>query len=128
MRYIKQFSIIISVCFIGEILQRIIPLPVPASIYGLVLMFLALKIGIFPLDAVEQTSDFILSIMPLLFVPSTVGLITAGPILKRHGIYFLIIGILSTIVVFAATGIVAQAIIRLKNKKSPSTKQEQIDE
>ena len=81
-------------------------------------MFASLKTKIFPLKAVDTTSDFILAIMPLLFVPSTVALITAGPTLKKYGIQFLIIGVVSTIVVFGVTGIVTQAIIRLTHKNS----------
>ncbi|HAC31318.1 MAG TPA: murein hydrolase regulator LrgA [Treponema sp.] len=118
MTYIRQFAVIITVCFIGEVLQKYIPLPVPASIWGLLLMFVSLKTKIFPLKAVDTTSDFILAIMPLLFVPSTVALITAGPTLKKYGIQFLIIGVVSTIVVFGVTGIVTQAIIRLTHKNS----------
>ena len=118
MTYIRQFAVIITVCFIGEVLQKYIPLPVPASIWGLLLMFVALRTKIFPLKAVDTTSDFILAIMPLLFVPSTVALITAGPTLKKYGIQFLIIGVVSTIVVFGVTGIVTQAIIRLTHKNS----------
>jgi holin-like protein len=118
MTYIRQFAVIITVCFIGEVLQKYIPLPVPASIWGLLLMFLSLRTKIFPLKAVDTTSDFILAIMPLLFVPSTVALITAGPTLKKYGIQFLIIGVVSTIVVFGVTGIVTQAIIRLTHKNS----------
>ena len=118
MTYIRQFAVIITVCFIGEVLQKYIPLPVPASIWGLLLMFVSLRTKIFPLKAVDTTSDFILAIMPLLFVPSTVALITAGPTLKKYGIQFLIIGVVSTIVVFGVTGIVTQAIIRLTHKNS----------
>ena len=118
MTYIRQFAVIITVCFIGEVLQKYIPLPVPASIWGLLLMFISLRTKIFPLKAVDTTSDFILAIMPLLFVPSTVALITAGPTLKKYGIQFLIIGVVSTIVVFGVTGIVTQAIIRLTHKNS----------
>ena len=118
MTYIRQFAVIITVCFIGEVLQKYIPLPVPASIWGLLLMFVSLRTKIFPLKAVDTTSDFILAIMPLLFVPSTVALITTGSTLKKYGIQFLIIGVVSTIVVFGVTGIVTQAIIRLTHKNS----------
>ena len=121
MKYIKQFTILVIVCFIGEILHRLIPLPVPANIYGLVLMFCALHFKLMPLSAVEETSDFILGIMPLLFIPSTVGLILAWDILKVHWLQFLIIGILGTIVVFFVAGHVTQLVIRIsrryKNKK-----------
>lgn len=114
MKFIKQFCILVTVCFIGEILHRLIPLPVPASIYGLVLMFALLQAKIMPLDAVEEISDGLLGIMPLLFIPSTVGLILAWPILKVHWLQFTIIGVGSTIAVFFAAGHVTQLVIRIK--------------
>ena len=42
MKYFRQFFIILAISFVGEILHMVLPLPVPASIYGLVLMLLAL--------------------------------------------------------------------------------------
>ena len=114
MQLVKQFTILVATCFIGEILHRLIPLPVPASIYGLVLMFTALQTKIMPLDAVEEISDGLLGIMPLLFIPSTVGLILAWPILKVHWLQFTIIGVGSTIAVFFAAGHVTQLVIRIK--------------
>ena len=116
MNFVKQFTILVTVCFIGEILHRIIPLPVPASIYGLVLMFLALQAKIMPLSAVDQASDAILSIMPLLFIPSTVGLILAWDILKARWLQFLFMGIVGSIVVFFAAGHVTQLVIRIMKK------------
>ncbi|MBR1722334.1 MAG: CidA/LrgA family protein [Treponema sp.] len=113
MKFIKQFCILVTVCFIGEILHRLIPLPVPASIYGLVLMFALLQSKIMPLESVEYISDGLLSIMPLLFIPSTVGLILAWPILKLHWLQFTIIGVGSTIAVFFAAGHVTQLVIRI---------------
>ena len=126
MRLIKQFSILVLVCFVGEILHALIPLPVPASIYGLVLMFIALQSGFMPLDAVEEISDGLLGIMPILFVPSTVGLILAWPILKVHWLEFTIIGVGSTIAVFFASGHVTQLVIRLIRKitNQPSNQQD----
>lgn len=124
MKYIKQFAILVTVCFIGEILHRIIPLPIPSSIYGLVLMFTALQLKIMPLSAVEETSDYLLGIMPLLFIPSTVGLMVAWPVIKQHWLSFVIVGVLGTTVVFFTAGHVTQLVIRIsskiKNRKSTS--------
>jgi len=116
MRLIRQFTILVVVCFIGEILHALIPLPIPASIYGLVLMFIALQSGFMPLEVVEEISIGILGIMPILFVPSTVGLILAWPILKVHWLEFTIIGVGSTIAVFFAAGHVTQLVIRIVRK------------
>lgn len=122
MKYIKQFTILVTACFIGEILHRIIPLPIPASIYGLVLMFLALEFKIMPLSVVEETSDYLLEIMPLLFVPSTVGLIVAWPIIKKYALAFILVGVLGTTFTFFVTGRLTQFVIRLSKKKNSSSK------
>lgn len=116
MIYIKQFTILVAVSFIGEILHRLIPFPIPASIYGLVLMFCTLHFKIMPLSKVEVTSKFLLKTMPLFFVPSTVGLIVAWPVIKIYGLQFLFIGIVGTIIVFAVSGLVTQFIIRISRK------------
>ena len=100
MKFVKQFAIFVTICFIGEVLHKVIPLPVPASIYGLVLMFCALKFKIMPLQEVEVFSDFLLEIMPLLFIPSTVGLIVAWPIIQKHWLPILIITLLGTTFIF----------------------------
>ena len=51
MKYLRQFGLILLFSFLGEALRALIPLPVPASIYGMALLFLALAAGM-PLSAV----------------------------------------------------------------------------
>ncbi len=120
MLIIKQFTILVTICFVGEILHKVIPLPVPASIYGLVIMFTLLQTKIMPLEKVDRVSDELLGIMPLLFIPSTVGLILSWPILRVHWLEFTIIGIGSTIAVFFVSGHVTQAVIRITRRFSKS--------
>ena len=72
MKYLKQFGIIIGISFVGEILHRVIPLPVPASIYGIVLLFVLLESKILPIDSVRETGKFLVEIMPVMFIPAAV--------------------------------------------------------
>ena len=58
MKYIKQFGIILVVSLLGEGLNYLIPLPIPASIYGLVLMLLALGLKIIPVLPAGDGGDF----------------------------------------------------------------------
>ena len=74
MKYLRQFGLILLFSFLGEALRALIPLPVPASIYGMALLFLALAAGM-PLSAVEDTGDFLIEIMPVLFIPAGVGVL-----------------------------------------------------
>ena len=75
MKWMKQFGIILLISFVGEILEKWIPLPIPASIYGIILLFLCLKLNIIPHEAVHETGKFLIEIMPLMFIPAAVGLL-----------------------------------------------------
>ncbi|MCI7037329.1 MAG: CidA/LrgA family protein [Treponema sp.] len=121
MKYLKQVSILFAFTFISEILNRIIPLPIPASIYGLVFLFLCLEFKIIKIDQIKDTADFLLAILPIMFVPSSVGFIKALPLMKKYGIQFLIIGVSTTFLVMIVSGLITQLILRIKkrfNKKS----------
>lgn len=117
MKHIKQFGIILGISFLGEILNSAIPLPIPASIYGLIIMFICLKTGIVHIDKVKKTGEFLIEIMPLMFIPAAVGLIEAWSVLKPVCIPVITITIVSTIVVMAVTGKITQGIIRLEQKE-----------
>lgn len=117
MKYIRQFFIILAVTFIGEVLQYFISIPIPASVYGLVLMLIALKLNIIPIEQVKETGGFLVKIMPLMFIPATVGLLDSWSELKNIFIPVIIITAVSTIVVMVVTGKTTQFIIQLEKRK-----------
>ena len=115
MKYIKQFGIILTISFAGEICNRLIPLPVPASIYGLVILFLGLMSGIIKLDSVKETGKFLIDIMPLMFIPAAVGLLESWDVLKPICVPIVGITLITTIIVMVATGKITQLVIRCEN-------------
>lgn len=117
MRYIRQFLIIIFISFLGEILHYLIPLPVPASIYGLILMFLCLHFHLFEVESVKATSQFLIEIMPLMFIPAAVGLIATWDVVRKNFIAYLTITVISTFAVMIVSGLVTQAILRYRKGK-----------
>ena len=118
MKFMKQFGIILAITFLGEILRYVIPLPIPASIYGLVLMLLALKSGVVKLDQVKETGDFLIEIMPMMFIPAAVGLLVSWDSLKEIWLPVVVITLLTTIIVMAVSGLVTQWIGRFGKTKS----------
>lgn len=118
MKYILQFGIILFISFIGELLNQIIPLPIPASIYGMLILFAALCTGVLKLSHVKETGKFLISIMPMMFIAPAVGLIDSWGIMQEFLIAISVISIISTIVVIAAAGHTTQFIIRLKGKEN----------
>lgn len=117
MKYINQFIIIIFISFIGEILHALIPLPVPASIYGLVIMLVLLIFRLLPLSAVKEAGKLLLDIMPMMFIPAAVGLMVSWDTLKPICIPVIIMTVVSTVAVMAVAGRVTQFVIRTGKKK-----------
>lgn len=108
MKYIKQLTIILAISFVGELLHSLIPLPIPASIYGLFLMLGCLLAGVIRIDAVRETADFLVDTMALMFIPAAVGLITAFDLLREHLLAYIALTFVSAIVVFFVSGRVTQ--------------------
>lgn len=112
MRYLRQFGIILAISFAGELLHQWIPLPVPASIYGIVILFLCLAGKVIPLEAVKPASSFLIEIMPVLFIPAAVGLMDAWDVLRPAWAAYLAITLVSTCAVMAVAGRVTQALLK----------------
>ena len=116
MKFIKQFSIILLITFLGELLHILIPLPIPASVYGLVLMLIALRSGLVKVEHVKETAVFLIEIMPVMFIPAGAGLLESWGVLQPIWLVC-IITVATTVIVMAVTGRVTQAIIRAEKKK-----------
>lgn len=114
-RFIVSFAIIFAISLIGELLHAYIPLPIPASVYGVLLLFLALAGKVIPLEWVESGADLLIFIMPLLFVPSVVKLVTLKSLILDNLIPLLLIIIISSVVVMVVTGKVSQWMIERKD-------------
>lgn len=120
MKYLRQFCIILLLSFLGEGLHIILPLPVPASVYGLVLMLAALQTGILKTHQVRETAGFLIEIMPVMFIPAAAGLLNSWGVLKPVFVPVAVITAVTTVFVMAVTGLVTQGIIRKGRKKNES--------
>lgn len=118
MKYVKQFWIILLFCALGEGFRVLLPLPIPASVYGLILLLAALLTGIIKLERVEETADFLVEIMPVMFIPAGVGLLTAWGVLQPIWLPVVVITILTTVIVMVVTGRVTQFVIRKDRRKT----------
>lgn len=112
LRYLKQFTIILTISLLGEVLHYFIPLPVPASIYGLLLMLAALLTGVVKRDSVREAGAFLVEIMPVMFIPAAVGLLEAWGVLRPVWLPVAVITVVSTVLVMGVSGLVTQFVIR----------------
>ena len=116
MKFVKQFLIILGISFAGEALKFLLPFPIPASIYGMVILLIGLLSGFIPLSSVKEAGTFLIEIMPVMFIPAGVGLMESWGELKAVLVPVLVITLVSTIVVMVVSGRVTQAVIRLERK------------
>ncbi len=119
MKFVRQFCIILLFSLLAEMLHAWIALPIPASIYGLLLMFLALRLGWIAPQAVEQAGNSLIQAMPLMFIPAAVGLVETWPELEKIWLPVLLIVLLTTLVVMGVSGKTAQAVLRWEERRRP---------
>lgn len=123
MKYIKQLAIILAVTCVGELLKYFIPLPIPASIYGLVLMLVLLMTRRVRLESVKETAEFLIEIMPMMFIPAAVGLLVSWKQLQSMLVPALVILVVSTFAVMIVTGKVTDFLTRDRVGKTRQTKE-----
>ena len=119
MQYIFQFGVLYAVYYAGEVIANLTGLPIPGSVFGLLLMLALLRTGAVKPRHVEETADFLIRAMPVMFIPVTTGLMVSYGLLSGYVAVFLGIILVSTVAVFASAGWTAQAIIRYKRRFAP---------
>ena len=118
MKFLRQFMIILLLSFLGEVLKMFIPLPIPASVYGLVLMLGCLMTGVLKTSQVKDAAFFLIEIMPVMFIPAAAGLIDSWGVLRPLIVPIMIITVVITVFVMAVTGRVAQMIAQKRGIKN----------
>ena len=114
MKYLQQLLIILGFTLLGEVLAYLIPLPVPAAIYGLVQLLTALCTGILKPEKIAETAHFLVNIMSLFFIAPTVNILSYWGIIAPNLVPICIILVVSTVVVFAVGGLVTKALLPKK--------------
>ena len=118
MKFLRQSMIILLLSFLGEVLKMFIPLPIPASVYGLVLMLVCLMTGVLKTSQVKDAAFFLIEIMPVMFIPAAAGLIDSWKVLQPLLLPILVITVVITVFVMVITGKVAQMIAQKRGIKN----------
>lgn len=116
MKKLVQFVVILGISFAGEVLDRLIPLPIPGSIYGMVLLFLLLAARVLPLGSVRDAAHLLIQWMPLMFIPALVGVMDVWGELTKILVPVLIASSFVTFLVMGATGWTAQWMLGRKRR------------
>ena len=118
MKFLRQFMIILLLSFLGEVFKMFIPLPITASVYGLVLMLVCLMTGVLKTSQVKDAAFFLIEIMPVMFIPAAAGLIDSWKVLQPLLLPILVITVVITVFVMVVTGKVAQMIAQKRGIKN----------
>lgn len=116
MKFVIQFLIIIAFSFTGELLHWLLPLPIPASIYGIVLLFAALELKIIKVKHIREVSSFLIAVMPVMFIPAAVGLMDSWGAIGSHWLEYIVVMVVTTFIVMAIAGYATQFMIRKRHK------------
>ena len=112
MKYLNQFLIILGFTLLGEVLQRVVPLPIPASVYGIAALFLSLCFGLVKVEQLKEAGGFLTSILPLLFVAPAVGILENWGLIKDSLIPIALLTLASTALTFGLSGAVTERLGR----------------
>lgn len=117
MKYFPQFLIILAFSLAGELLQALIPLPIPASIYGMVLLFIALCTGLLKQEKVAVAADWLISVMPLLFIAPSANILVYFDLIAPSLASILAVIVTSTLVILAVAGTVTRLLVKKEDKE-----------
>lgn len=112
MKYLSQFLIILGFTVLGEALQRIVPLPIPASVWGLALLFGALCLKLIRVEQVKEAGGFLTSILPILFVAPAVGIVEHWGLVRDRFLPIALLIIASTALTFGIAGSVTGFLLK----------------
>ena len=123
MKYVRQFMLILMISFCGELLKCLLPLPIPASVYGFAILFIGLLSGVIKLAHVKDTGKLLIEIMPVMFIPAGVGLLESWPQLAPIGVPVAVITLVSTVIVMVISGKITQFVIHKEAQRKNAKKE-----
>lgn len=118
MNYLFQFLVILVFSFLGEGLHELLPLPIPASIYGMVLLFLALSLKLVKLEQVKDTGHYLVNIMAVMFVSPAVGLLTCWDVVRENLVSVCVMMVVSLLLTFFVSGFVTKLAMKKEGKEN----------
>ena len=116
MKLLCQVGVIFGVCWISQILESLLPIPFPASVIGMVLLFILLATGVLKLEHVREKADFLLANMAFFFLPAGVSMLNYFDVLKSTWVQLLVICLVTTVLVFGATALSIKFTLRLMER------------
>ena len=108
------FSIII---LISKFVANLLPIPVPSSVVGMILLFIALCTGVVKLEQVEGLSNSLSKVITFLFVPSGISLVNSLDLMASYGLQIVFVILVATLALLFVTGWSGALLLKLRQAK-----------
>ncbi|MBL4931203.1 MULTISPECIES: CidA/LrgA family protein [Clostridium] len=118
MKLLRELLIITLIYFLGEVLSRLLHIPIPGNILGMLILLACLCTNLIKLHQIEKVANFFLNHLSFFFIPAGVGLITSISVIKDSWYKLLVVCILTTIIVMVTTGHIVQFLVKFLSKGS----------
>ena len=117
MKILKQIAILFSICFISLCIEKILPIPFPASVIGMILLLILLFTKRIRLESIKETSSLLLQSLPLLFIPADVNIVNYFDVIWANFGPLMVVCVVSLFITFAATAYAVQLTMKLMEKR-----------
>lgn len=121
MKYLKQFGIICAVALFGDVVKEVTGLPIPGNIIGMLTLFVLLLTGVIKLSAVEDTAEYLMGIMSVMFIPLGAGIITNYQYIQNDLLSIVLVLVITTVFTFSVTGLIVENLSRKKDASKEET-------
>ena len=112
MQFLNGITLLLVYQLVGEITVRLLGLPIPGPVLGMVMLFITLMIRGKAPESVDQASTALLSHLSLLFVPAGVGMMAHFGRIADEWIPITLALLLSTVITMVATALIMQVTTR----------------
>ncbi|SNT10226.1 holin-like protein [Anaerovirgula multivorans] len=112
MPLLKQLGIIVGICLAGELLNKILGIPVPGNVIGMIILLILLITGIIKLEMIEKISKFLLDHLAFFFVPAAANILNNLQLIQSQWLPIMGVILISTVVVMTVTGLTVEFLIR----------------
>jgi len=117
MKTVKAIAIILAFLALGEVCSILMGRFIPASVLGMILLFVALCLKIVKADEIRDVATFLTDNMTIFFIPAFVGIMNEWGLIKTCFWGWIIVLVSTTLVVMGTSGLAAKIIIRWTENK-----------
>jgi holin-like protein len=117
MNFLNGITLLLIYQLIGEVSARLLKLPIPGPVLGMLLLFISLLVRDSLAETIETATSALLSHLSLLFVPAGVGVMVHWGRIDHDWLPITVALVLSTLLSLALTALFMQVLIRFTTAK-----------